>query len=94
MTRKRSEPPMLIDRPAAAYQLGVSVSVLDSLVHTGQLSAVRIAGRVLFLRSVLYEFALDRLDAQGAKARERAGIAESDKEIISGRVAAGRSPVN
>jgi hypothetical protein len=92
--RKPKEPPLLLDRPAAAYQLGVSVSVLDSLVRTGQLSAVRIAGRVLFLRSVLYEFALDRLDAQGAKARRRAGIAVSDEEFISERVPTEGDPVN
>ena len=81
---KRKEPPLLLDRPTAAYQLGISTASLDLLVRAGQLSAVRIGYRVLFLRSVLYEFALDRLDALHERGRRRAGITVSDEEIISG----------
>jgi len=67
---KQKDPPLLINRAAAAFQLGISPASLDVLVKTRQLPAVRIGARVLFLRSVLLEFALSRLDQRRPKPKD------------------------
>jgi excisionase family DNA binding protein len=64
---KPKDPPLLINREAAAFQLGVSVCSLDALVRSGELPYVRLGSRILFLRSVLFDFALSRLERRRSK---------------------------
>ena len=74
--RPRRRDTLLVDRKEAARQLGVCPGTVDALVKSGELDAIRIGRRVLFLPEALVRFALDRLERRRVASINR-GIASA-----------------
>jgi hypothetical protein len=82
--RRRHREPLLLNKKAAAFELGISQCSLDNLVRTGQLASVRIGTRVLFLREVLAQFALERLERRHCRtSREASSNIHMESEFVS-----------
>jgi hypothetical protein len=57
--------PILVDRPAAAKLLGISVRLLDSLTKDKKIPHVRLSGRVMYSPEKLREWV--NAQAQGGE---------------------------
>jgi hypothetical protein len=57
--------PILVDRPAAAKLLGISVRLLDSLTKDKKVPCVRLSGRVMYSPEKLREWV--NAQAQGGE---------------------------